>query len=248
VALTSGKIDGVIASSAGYPDGQPRKSVPFVIFGTAGIEDFNYIEMKLLDRELRTPHRVVVFKGGHTLPPAPVAMQAIEWLEVQAMAKGTRTRDAALVDRLFNRGMDAAEHEPTPAAQASALEALAKDFAAVCDVAALAARVAKLMKDKDINRVLSQARSSDDREWQLIGELATLEARIAEESSRAQSLMGIRDILARAYKQATSPEDSPERQKARRVLRAITAEASLRVQDAEYLKLLAEFRLPVAGR
>src|SRR6185369_4391101 len=85
VALGSSKIAGVIASSAGYPDSQPRGSVRFPIFGTAGTEDFNYIEMRLLDRALKTPHRVVIFEGGHTLPPAPVALEAIEWLELQAM-------------------------------------------------------------------------------------------------------------------------------------------------------------------
>ena len=36
VALGTGRIAGVIASSAGYPDAVPRKTVPFAVFGTAG--------------------------------------------------------------------------------------------------------------------------------------------------------------------------------------------------------------------
>jgi len=47
-ALANKVIAGVIASSAGYPDSQPRKTLPFALFGTAGTEDFNYIEMRLL--------------------------------------------------------------------------------------------------------------------------------------------------------------------------------------------------------
>src|SRR5262245_29732887 len=35
VALDSKVVAGVIASSAGYPDSKPRKTVPFAIFGTA---------------------------------------------------------------------------------------------------------------------------------------------------------------------------------------------------------------------
>ena len=248
VALASGKINGVIASSAGYPDSQPRKSVPFVIFGTAGTEDFNYIEMKLLGRELKTPHRIVIFEGGHTLPPAPVAMQAIEWLDVQAMAAGTRPRDAALIERLFSAGLSAAERAPTPASQAEALAALANDFAGVRDVAALSARVAGLMKDKDIARALSQARKSDYAEAGLMNELIELEAGIPDENTRAQSLMRIRDVLSRAYTTATAADDSPERQQARRVIRAITAGSIERVQDPEYRKLLDSFRLPGQGR
>src|SRR5262245_44345184 len=66
VALGTNRIAGVIASSAGFPDSRPRKSVPFAIFGTAGTEDFNYLEMRQLDRALTSPHRVVIFEGGHT--------------------------------------------------------------------------------------------------------------------------------------------------------------------------------------
>src|SRR5215813_1330007 len=49
-------IAGVIASSAGFPDSQPRSSVPFAVYGTAGTDDFNYVEMRQLDRKLTTPH------------------------------------------------------------------------------------------------------------------------------------------------------------------------------------------------
>jgi hypothetical protein len=41
LALAGNNIAGVIAS-AGYPDSQPRATVPFALFSTAGTEDFNY--------------------------------------------------------------------------------------------------------------------------------------------------------------------------------------------------------------
>lgn len=248
VALASKKIDGVIASSAGYPDSQPRKSVPFVIYGTAGTEDFNYIEMKLLGRELKTPHHIVIFEGGHTLPPVPVATQAIEWLEVQAMAVGTRVKDLALVERLYGAAVAAAEQLTSPAEQAEALEAVVADFAGVRDVSALKARVDALANDKDTKKVLSQRRSSDFAEARLMNELIELEAGIPDETTRAVSLARLRDTLSKAYKQATAPEDSPQRQQSRRVIRAITAGSIERVQDPEYRKMLEGFRLPSTGR
>src|SRR5581483_6306591 len=67
VALGSKAVAGVIASSAGFPDSQPRQTVPFPLFATAGTEDFNYLEMRRLDRRLTSPHRLVIFSGGHTL-------------------------------------------------------------------------------------------------------------------------------------------------------------------------------------
>src|SRR5438093_557929 len=60
------QIAGVIASSAGYPDGQFRKTLPFPIFATAGTEDFNHLEMRRLDAALTTPHHLAIFEGGHT--------------------------------------------------------------------------------------------------------------------------------------------------------------------------------------
>src|SRR5262249_21943096 len=84
VALGKNNIAGVIASSAGYPDSRPRSSVPFAVFGTAGTEDFNYIEMRLLDRKLTSPHSLAVFEGGHTLPPDALAPEPRGGMDVQA--------------------------------------------------------------------------------------------------------------------------------------------------------------------
>src|SRR4051794_9004813 len=88
IALANNNVAGVIASSAGYPDSQPRASVPFAVFSTAGIEDFNYLEMRLLDRKLTTPHFLAVFEGGHSLPPDDIAFDALEWMELRAMQSG----------------------------------------------------------------------------------------------------------------------------------------------------------------
>src|SRR5207248_9970489 len=90
-ALNNNNIAGVIASSAGYPDSKPRASVHFAVFATAGTEDFNYIEMRQLDRKLTSPHHLAIFNGGHTLPPDEIALEAIEWMELAAMKSGRRT-------------------------------------------------------------------------------------------------------------------------------------------------------------
>ena len=90
IALANASIAGVVASSAGYPDSQPRDKVSFAVFGTAGTEDFNYVEMRLLDRKLSSPHFLAVFDGGHTLPPDDIALDALEWMELQAMQSGRR--------------------------------------------------------------------------------------------------------------------------------------------------------------
>lgn len=245
VAAGTGAIAGVIASSAGYPDSQPRKTVPFVVFGTAGTEDFNYIEMRLLDRALTTPHRVVVFEGGHTLPPANVALEAIEWLELQAMKTGRKARDEALIDRLLDKRQQEIAAAASPASTVHLLRNLVDDFGGLRDVTAAAARAAELSKQKDVKNALARERADDDAEARQVGDVFTLEAALRDESRRMEGLGRLRDVLMRYARQAGAETDSPERRRARRLLRTITMGAAERVQDAEYLKLLEQYRPPV---
>jgi uncharacterized membrane-anchored protein YhcB (DUF1043 family) len=245
VAAGTKAIAGVIASSAGYPDNQPRKTVPFVVFGTAGTEDFNYIEMRLLDRALTTPHRVVVFEGGHTLPPANVALEAIEWLELQAMKNGQKARNEALIDRLFDKRQQEITVASSLASTAHLLKNLADDFGGLRDVAAAAARATELSKQKDVKNAIARERADDDAEARQLGDVLTLEASLRDESRRIEGLGRLRDLLMRCARQAAAETDSPERRRARRLLRTITMGAAERVQDAEYLKLLEQYRPPV---
>jgi hypothetical protein len=248
VAAGTKAIAGVIASSAGYPDSQPRKSVPFVVFGTAGTEDFNYLEMRLLDRALTTPHRVVVFEGGHTLPPPPVALDAIEWMELQAMKSGTKPRDESLLDQLLDKRQQPIAASTSPATTVHLLEQLASDFAGLRDVAAFAARAAEMVKQKDVKSALARERSDDDAEARQVNDVFALEAGLRDEDHRMESLGRLRDVLLRFSRQANATADSSERRRARRLLRTITGGAVERVTDSEYLKLLEQYRQPGSGR
>lgn len=110
VAMSRGSASGgVIAVSGGLPTGEPAKSDPgFPVFGTAGTRDFNYREMRSLDRSLEktgASHRLEVFDGGHEWPPADVAARAVAWIEVQAMKRGTRGADPALSGQLLDEAL-----------------------------------------------------------------------------------------------------------------------------------------------
>jgi len=241
VALNNKNIAGVIASSAGYPDSKPRASVTFAVFATAGTEDFNYIEMRQLDRKLASPHYLAIFNGGHTLPPDEVALEAIEWMELQAMKSGRRTRDDALVERLFEKRQRAVAAAASPAAAVHLLEAIAEDFNGVRDVSAEAARARDLSRQAEVKKALARERADDDAESRLLGDIFDLEAGLRDENRRASNLMRLRDQLSRYARDAESTTDSPERSLARRVLRTVTAGASERVDDPQYLQFLQQF-------
>ncbi len=102
-----GGLAGVIAVGAGFaPDRPPVKGVPFVVFGTAGIRDFNYFELKSLDatlEKLGVPHRFESFDGGHEWPGEAVAAQALEWMDLQGVRSGRIPADPALYASYWDR-------------------------------------------------------------------------------------------------------------------------------------------------
>src|SRR5260370_38428078 len=101
---------GVIGSSAGYPDSQPRKLGPFAIFATGGTEDFNYLERRQRDHALKSPHHLAIFEGGHGWLSSNLAVEAIEWMVIQAMKFALRVNVDARLRTIFTKR--APEPEP----------------------------------------------------------------------------------------------------------------------------------------
>ncbi len=242
VALANHDIAGVIASSAGFPDSQPRSRVPFPIFGTAGTEDFNYLEMRLLDRKLTSPHRLAIFEGGHTLPPDSVALESIEWLELQAMKSGRRVRDDALLDRLLDKRRAAIAASGSDVNTVHLLDALVADFDGLREVSAEAARVKSLAKQPDVRKALDRERTADDEDWRAIVDVIELEQGLADGEQRPQSLLRLRMRLTTLSQAANAEAVTPARVRARRLLRMIVAGGAERTQDQEYRALLDQFR------
>lgn len=241
VALQNKAIAGVIASSAGFPDATPRASVPFAIFGTAGSEDFNFIEMRSLDRKLTSPHRLVIFDGGHTLPPDDVALEALEWMELQSMKTGARQRDEALIARLFEKRQAAILNATDSFAALRLIDAFVTDFDGLRDVSAESSRAKGLAKQPDVKKAVDRERSADNTETAMLREVFDLEAGLRDDNRRDESLMLLRARLAQWSKVSRAEQDSPDRSQARRVLRAIAGGASERVRDEDYRKLLEQY-------
>jgi predicted esterase len=247
LALANTSVAGVIASSAGFPDSQARGSVKFAVFATAGTDDFNYLEMRLLDRKLKSPHRLTIFTGGHTLPPDSVAMDAIEWMELQAMKAGIRQRSDELIDRLLQQRRAALAAASSPVEAVHLLDDFVADFTGLRDTAAESQRLKELSQQSDVKKALSRERAADDGEMQMLREIFELEAGLNDRDRHNDVMLSLRDRVSKLAKKASAPEESAERSQARRVLRSITAGASDRVQDREYLQLLSEFGMRGRG-
>ena len=242
VALASKEIAGVIASSAGYPDNNIRKTLSFPLFATAGTEDFNYLEMRKLDRALTTPHRLVIFDGGHVWLSSELALQAVEWMELQAMKAGLKPPNDAEVDRLLAARV-AAAGTGSDKDTFRALHAIADDFQGLRDVSAFARRAAELGRDKTIRAALDAEQDQDRREEVVLREMDVLAARLAS-NDRLAVLNQLRQKWMALSEAAKNPVDSMERQLARRVLAALTADGTT---DADYAKIIAEYRVGRRG-
>ena len=235
IALESGKIAGVIASSAGYPNSQPRKSVPFAIFGTAGTEDFNHLEMRELDRALTTPHRVAIFDGGHTWLSSELAEDALEWMELQAMKSGVRSQDDAIINSVLARRVAKAESAKGPVEQYRALEELAIDFRGLREVSPYEARAAALARQKDVKDSLKRERGDAENE-----------SRIQQDISRllqSKDMQGLRDLVLTLSRQSKTAKDPGSRSLARRALSGLSAQAR-GIKDQEFQRLMEQVRPP----
>jgi len=108
--LTGNACAGIIACGAGISLSitDPERIKPAAWYGIVGLSDFNYIELMDLDAKFDNAgvtHRVHVYEGEHLWPPQNICTRAVEWMEIQAMKKGTREKDDALIKSLYQENL-----------------------------------------------------------------------------------------------------------------------------------------------
>jgi hypothetical protein len=168
-------------------------------------------------------------------------------MELQAMKSGRRTRDEPLVERLFDKRQQQIAASPDAARTVHLLDALVADFKGLRDVSAEAARAKDLSAQPDVRKALARERSDDDAEGRMLQDILELETGLTDEAGHAAALLRLQDRLKKIASAANAATDSPERSRARRVLRSITAGAAERVQDREYHALLEQYGMRGRG-
>jgi chorismate mutase len=174
--------------------------------------------MRLLDRALTSPHHLTIFAGGHVWLSSDLAIEAVEWIELQAMTKGLKPRDDKTIDQIFAKRTAAVDAVAVDKATFLAVQAIVADFEGLRDVSALAARAVVLGRDRSVRDALRKDRDDDAREERMLEDVRSAETRLASEDDRARVLLELRQRWKELSDKAKRPDDSSERQLARRAL------------------------------
>jgi hypothetical protein len=200
-----------------------------------------------LDRKLKSPHRVEVFIGTHEWLPVEIAMDGVEWMEVQAMKSHLQTPDQKIIDEIFAKRLSRAEMQKTDLDKMRELKAIAEDFQPFKDVADIRKQAVLLERQRAVKNAIAEDDASEEREARLTSELFNLRDRI--DTGNPKVLADLTDRVHRLIASASSAEDSPDRRISRRVLSGFSA--SSRDANPEVRDLMAEIRRavqPLRGR
>ena len=231
IAIGCKCLAGVIATGAGFPvDLAPSPQMHFVFFGAAGVDDFNYPELKSLEEPLTKAgiiHRVQTFDGRHEWPPVSTVTAAIEWMEVHAMKAGKRPRDDGFINSTGQQILSDARtlEEAKKYSEAYRLYLdLAQSFKGLRDVAEIETKVNQLAASREVKAAIREEQAQIRKQRELESRLSTLIAARDGAASINQTEEAFADgnllpkILNDLRKQSKASDDSAQRRIARRVL------------------------------
>lgn len=231
VAVGCKCVTGVIANGAGFPIGlAPSREMHFLFYGVAGVDDFNFPELKSLEEPLTKAgitHRIQTFAGRHEWPSVSVATAAVEWMELQAMKAGKRPRNDGFVNEIWQQRLS----------DATALEDskkyyetyqiyldLAESFKGLRDVAQIETKVNQLGDSSEVKAAIRDEQAQIRKQRELESRLNSLIAGRDTGASANQNEEAfdsgnvLQKLLNDLRKQSKATDDSTQRRIARRVL------------------------------
>jgi len=201
---------GVIANAAGFPIGkEPSREMRFAYFATVGDADFNYAEFAQLRPKLdASGMRYVIrtFEGPHGWASGDVWLEALDWMDLQAMAPGILPRDPTRIRSALDTDMTRAQSFESYDLLAAVREyqSIVRNFRELTDVTPAQNRLSDLEKSKKL-------KSAEKEEKAELEQQERLETTPSEQMAKLQSgeldVMGMSDLrssIADLKRQAAS--------------------------------------------
>ena len=226
---------GVISCCGGLPNQMPMPALPkdLAVFVTTGLYDFNYWPSRNIGPALDAQgivNHLAVFPDGHTWLPGAVAMDAVSWLELQAMKKGKEKKDDAWIASQFTGRLQKAQEIEKAGKSVEAYEAyfaLAADFRGLIDVAPAESSAARLNQPTEIEKYREALKAAEKEETQRFlqanGALAAF-MNAANARERSQRLKELR--IPGLRKEAEKGDNSAAGLTANRLLRFLFTRAA----------------------
>jgi predicted esterase len=242
-SLTKLKVAGIVACGAGLGQGVEPESLRSAYYlGIVGGRDFNYLEMRELDRRLRAEgmaHRLILTEERHAWPPADVCTRALAWLDLEAMATGLLARNEAEIASALRAEEEAAgalEEKGDLEWAAVAYEGTAPLARVLSPGSVVPGRLEALLARPELRR---QLKEEDARARTEAGTVTSFRQTLLRFSDRPTSEIFLEreldelhlDRLTRTAKRTPGSKDA---QMAERLLRSLSADA--RVLGASVLE------------
>ncbi|HKH45330.1 MAG TPA: hypothetical protein VKM72_11750 [Thermoanaerobaculia bacterium] len=228
-----GTVVGIFGASAGFPfERPPSKDVPFDFFGTFGDRDFNYYEMVDLEKKLAAlglPYRIERFEGPHDWPPAELAARGIGWLELRAMKRGLRAKDAALVEELWARDLADARQAETDGRMADAFHtwsAMKADYSGLRDVAEAERKAAEIGATPALQREIAAREERLKRDTAYLTEAPRVLGRAMSGETPPTAARIAAELKLADWKKRSESPDREESLAAKRVLNTLLGQTS----------------------
>jgi dienelactone hydrolase len=181
IALScDGCAAGVIANAAGFPVGKtPPPNMKFAYFGAVGNADFNYgefVELRSKLEQAGAQYRIRIFDGQHDWAPPEVWLEALNWMDIRAMAAGVLPRDAARIRQTADDESAKARDLQAKNSLLAAVrqyQSLVRDFKSLTDVSSAETFLAELAKNKEVKAEQKQEASALEQQARISDPLSS---------------------------------------------------------------------------
>lgn len=195
-------VVGIIGCGAGIATHlKPEEIESSAYCGIVGIMDFNFREMVRLESQVEKLgifHRILIFPGRHTWPPAEICTLAVEWMELVAMKQNIKPLDEELIERLFLKEIAEAQELEKSTDLASALaryEAVARIFGEWQNIEDIQIKIHNLKENRLYKQFLKNEKKRDREETTILNKFAREIARIKNHPPNLATLPKILSML-----------------------------------------------------
>jgi len=261
IALScDGCAAGVIANAAGFPIGKaPLPNMKFAYFGAVGNADFNYGEFVELRRKLEeagAQYRIRVFDGQHGWAPPDVWLEALNWMDIRAMAAGVLPRDPARIRQTADEELAKARDLQAKNSLLAAVrqyQSLVRDFKGLTDVSSAENSLIELAKNKEVKAEQKQEASALEQQARISDPLSAQMQAIGSGESDNVDTGALRLEFADLKKQTNGTQKSGDLKTliVRRALGGLVIDAyesgQHSIEQKNYRAALVYFGLVAAG-